>query len=145
MVSSWTSFDLMSEQYLTLWIIASSSTFPSRTPHSLVSKFHPTDCSLFFSIADSQSSPDLFLVGCPRAQPLAVLSSHTHTLVDLIGSHGFTLYMMMAPTGIFPDICYDKCLCDITTWTSNKGFEISMSKNEMIFATKPAFPQSSRF
>lgn len=113
--------------------------------HTLVSNLQPPDCSLFFSIADSRSSADLSLLGCPRAQPLAVFSSHTHTLVDLIGPHGFTLYMLMAPTGIFPEICYDKCLRDITTWMSNKDFEINMSKNELIFATKPAFPQSSLF
>lgn len=90
--------------------------FLSRTPLPPVSSFHPPDGALFFSLTDACSSPQLFLLGCPRAQPLAVSSIHTHTLVDLIWSHGFIGWWR--PRALFPVICYDERLLDITSWMS---------------------------
>lgn len=116
---------------------------PSRIPHLLVSSFCPPDGSFFISFAGFCSSPELFLPGCSLALPWALSSIHIHSLLDFIQSHGFTFLTLMAPTSIFPEIHYDKCLHDITTWMSN-NFSINMSKNELpVFTTKPARPQFS--
>lgn len=101
----------------------------------------PSHGCFFVSFAGSCSSPEFFLPGCSQARPWVLSSTHTPSLIDFLPSHGFTLHTLLAPTRIFPEIYYDECLLDLTTWMSNKDLLINMSKNELpIFTTKPPPP-----
>lgn len=94
-----------------------------RTQHSLGSSPHPPGCSLLFSFVGSCFSPD-FLLGCPKAQLLALSSTQILTLLRLVWSPGFTLYVLMAHTAYF-----QKFVMTNAYWTSLLGCLIKTSKS----------------